>query len=320
MLILENQKLSEFVTTKIGGIVDKVFLPTNNVEVIEAITICNQNNWSFVILAGGSNTVFADKIDKNQAVICLSKLDKITQEKDLILAQAGAKLQDLVDLAQKTSDSMTSLTRVPGSIGGAVYGNAGAYGTEIADIFEYAIVVKLSDIAKFGNQAPILKLTDCNFGYRDSLFKQDKNYVILEVCLKLKPSIDLENQKYNEISAKRDAIYPQGFKSPGSMFKNIRFSELDPAIQAKIPLDWVVFGDKLPVGRLLEELGLKGFAVEGVKMTDRHPNIFHNFNNGSFANTTKLVSQIQLKVWDKWQIKIEPEVRLIDSNFQDFWL
>ena len=325
MLILENQALSEMTTTAIGGQVAKTFFPTSSSEVIEAVVTCNQNNWSFVFLAGGSNTLFADKLKENQAIISLVKFDNFELEQIkngcFVKAQAGAILQDLVDLSQTISGDMTSLTRVPGSIGGAIVGNAGAYGTEIRDVFESVSVVKLSDIAKFGTKAPITVLADCNFGYRDSVFKQNKDFVVLEIVLKLKPTQDklADEQKYLEISTKRDAIYPKGFRSPGSMFKNIIFSSLDSKIQAKIDPSWVVYGDKLPVGKLLEELNVKGKAFGGVKMTDRHPNIFHNFDNGSFADATTLISQIQELVWNRWNIKIEPEVRFIGSDFADFW-
>ncbi len=331
MFIQTDPELKNYNTIRIGGKVAKMFYPTTEGEIVEAVLICKKNNLPFVFLAGGSNTVFPDKdLDYNQAVINLSKLNQISYIKNekgiLITAQAGVILQTLVDLSlEEGSGAMVGLNRVPGSIGGATVGNAGAYGTEIKDLVTQVKAIRKSDILdskNIFNKPKIYTLTnqDCHFIYRHSEFKNDLDWIVLEVELFCPFGSNLESDKirYDDIATKRDSVYPKGFASPGSLFKNILFSELTPEQQATIPKEWIVFGNKLPVGRLLEELGLKGYSIGGIKMTDRHPNIMLNYNQASFEDAQAMVKFLQARIKQEFGIDIVPEVRFLSSNFDEF--
>ncbi len=339
MQILNDQILANYTTIQIGGCVQYMFLPTTEVEIMEAVVWCQSKSLPFMFLAGGSNTVFPDQnLVYSQVIINLTKFNEIVVGYNLdnlennlttsfkITAKAGASLQDIVDLSLQNysnpiseyfSGSMVGLNRVPGTIGGATVGNAGAYGTEIKDIVES---VKCID---FSNPSDILIFSnaDCQFGYRDSIFKQNKNLVVLEITLNLPISQNKNDDKlrYQEIATKRDAIYPIGFASPGSLFKNILFDSLPLAVQSKIPNDWVVYGNKLPVGKLLESLDCKGFSVGGIQMRLSHSNIMVNFNTGSYQDACSVVAQLQSKIYSEYQIKLEPEVRFIPNNFNNFY-
>jgi UDP-N-acetylmuramate dehydrogenase len=326
MKILHDQNLAKYTTINIGGLVKTVYLPTNLEEFIFAIDECNASKLAFFVLGGGSNTVFDDQnLEYDQAVICLREFDQIIDQESvegqlIIKTQPGLPLQKLVDFAlfEQGFSDLIGLNRVPGTVAGAVVGNAGAYGTEIKDVVHKVKYINKSQIQT--ETKPViftLQNEECKFEYRNSFFKSNPDFLIVEIefLLSKTDNIDIAKTKYTEIAQFRDQIYPVGYQSPGSLFKNLIFSKLDPDIATKIPKDWVVYGDKLPVGKLLEELGLKGYEVGGIKMTDRHPNIMWNKENGSFSDCQAVIKHLQTRVKVKFGIDIEPEVRFIKGKF-----
>jgi UDP-N-acetylmuramate dehydrogenase len=362
MKVLFNQYLRDYNTVKIGGKVRWMFFPFNAGEIIEAIKFAWLNKAPFFILAGGSNTIFDDvAINSRQVVINLSDMDnlevsmlddklndktvagkyqlakgvapKVTgvslgdKPKPQFLhleSDPGVQLQKIVDTAlDNNAGGMVGLNRVPGTIGGAVVGNAGAYGCEIMSFVDKVEYIDLGEIIKQPNwvNVDILENKDCQFGYRDSIFKHNKNLLVTNIYLKIPIDIDLGPAiaKYNEIAIKRDAIYPKGFASPGSLFKNILFSTLPLEVQKKIPASWVMYGDKLPVGKLLESLGLQGFTNGKIQMRPTHANIMTNIGGATYRDAKETVMILQTKVKEKFGIDIEPEVRLIDGDFTKFW-
>jgi UDP-N-acetylmuramate dehydrogenase len=329
MKIDTNKYLSEMTTTGIGGLVSLVFWPTNHPELIEALRFCNDRKMPFFVLAGGSNTIFPDdKLVYSQAVINIKEFNtfeiKEQDGKTIFELDPGMELQKMVDLAMEQGlAGAVGLNRVPGTIGGAVVGNAGAYGTETKDIVQKIEFIRLSEVKKQPDWINIYSLenSECFFGYRDSLFKQDKDILITRIYLEFTKSKDIEADKikYDEITTKRDEIYPKGFQSPGSLFKNILFSTLPKEVQKNIPADWVVFGDKLPVGKLLENIDAKGFQIGQMKQRETHANIMTNLGGGTFADANKIVTELQKKVYAKFGIEIEPEVRFIPKNFREFF-
>jgi UDP-N-acetylmuramate dehydrogenase len=237
----------------------------------------------------------------------------------------GVLLQKIVDTAlDNNAGGMVGLNRVPGTIGGAVVGNAGAYGCEIMSFVDKVEYIDLSEIIKQPDwvNVHILENKDCKFGYRDSIFKHNKNWLITNIHLKIPVGLDLKPSiaKYNEIAIKRDAIYPKGFASPGSLFKNILFSTLPPEVQKNIPASWVMYGNKLPVGKLLESLGLQGFTYGKIQMRPTHANIMTNLGGATYKDAKETVKILQAKVKDKFRIDIEPEVRFIDGDFTKLWI
>jgi UDP-N-acetylmuramate dehydrogenase len=241
-----------------------------------------------------------------------------------IQTDPGVCLQKIVDIAlHNNAGGMVGLNRVPGTIGGAVVGNAGAYGCETMSFMETVEYIDLQEIIKQPNWVNVHSLNNsqCKFNYRDSIFKHNKNWLITNIHLKIPIDRDLIQSiaKYNEIAIKRDAIYPKGFASPGSLFKNILFSTLPPEVQANIPASWVMYGNKLPVGKLLESLGLQGFIHGKIQMRPTHANIMTNLGGATYQNAKETVKILQAKIKEKFGIDIEPEVRFIDGDFTNFW-
>jgi UDP-N-acetylmuramate dehydrogenase len=332
MKTLLNQYLRDYNTIRIGGKVRWMFFPHSSSELLEAINFARFNKAPFFILAGGSNTVFDDKgMNSRQVVINLTEMDSFEYRLSLdkkyieIECEPGMVLQSVVDLAlDANAGGMVGLNRVPGTIGGAVVGNAGAYGCEAVSFVDKVEYVDLQEIIKQPHwvNVHILDNKGCGFAYRDSIFKHNKNWLITNIHLKVPIDIDLAPAiaKYNEIAIKRDAVYPKGFASPGSLFKNILFSTLPNEVQKNIPPEWVMYGNKLPVGKLLENLGCQGFGVGNIQMRPTHANIMTNLGNATFANAIDTVKILQKQVKEKFGIDIEPEVRFIEGDFSKFWM
>jgi UDP-N-acetylmuramate dehydrogenase len=308
---------SKYMTSNIGPVVDYFFLPKNLEEIKEAIYIIRHNNLEFYILGGGSNTIMDDKMDSHRAIICLIDYKGIKPLEDYhFLVKAGTTLQEVVDYAQVNKlVGITGLNRIPGSLGGATVGNAGAYGTEIC---QSVLTVTTLDL----NTLEIKTLTNeqCEFGYRESLFKHSPNLVVLDIVLNLPKTNDFiaEEENYNKISLIRDEVYPMGFKSPGSVFKNFPTDTLTSELIDQIPSDWILWQHKkLPVAKLLESVGSKGRHVGNVRMRPSHGNILEITDiyedPATFKDVTTLLTSLQSDIKEKYKLDIEPEIRLINQ-------
>ncbi len=315
LAMFSTQDLSNYTTTGIGPVVDYFFLPKNKEEVIQAVQYIKDNNLEFYILGGGSNTIIDNTMDSKKAVICLLEYKGIKPLEDYnILVRSGTVLQDVVDYAFNNELSgITGLNRIPGTIGGSVVGNAGAYGTEVRQTIVSVTCLDLSDLS-----IQTFSIDGCEYGYRDSVFKRNLNLLVLDITLSLTKPVDyaLEAAKYEEISEFRDKIYPKGFKSPGSVFKNFPQGTVSEEIMANIPQEWVVY-NKLPVGKLLEEVGSKGYNINGVRMRLSHGNIMEVFAPATYQDVDQLLTELKARVKDRFGLTIEPEIRLV-SQFRKF--
>lgn len=315
---LENAELKNYTTIGVGGKAKVIYFPQNLNQIKQLIETLKQKGKKIYILAGGSNTVFADKLDPEIVVINLRNFCgyQIIKNKGLseITTLPGTKLQDIVDLSlAHRLQGMIELTRIPGTVGGAVVGNAGAYGNEIEKAVKSVTILDLKTL-----KPVVLTNEECGFGYRESVFKKRPDWLILEIQLQLynsnSPRIDEE--KYYEINAKRDRLYPQELLTPGSTFKNILVSDLTNAQINKIDSDWIIH-HKLPAGKLLEMVGACKIKYGDIRMKNGHANIMINEGNGTFSDVKELIMDLQNKVFAKFKIWLFPEIRLIDSNFNE---
>jgi UDP-N-acetylmuramate dehydrogenase len=335
MEILENQILANYTTSKIGGRVRWMFFPVNTNEIIEAIKFSVRSRLPFFILAGGSNTIFEDKnLLFRQVIINLSKLDHF-QVLDgigfsIIEFDPGVKLQKLVDLAQQLNlRGVSSLNRIPGTVGGATIGNAGAYGVEIGSVIEaveYVDIEKLVKKIMFEEGIDLddfthkLNKNECQFRYRQSYFKDRSNLLVTRIWIKLTKSYNFKDEEFNyaKIAKQRDLVYPTGFMSPGSVFKNVLVKDAESIILSKIPNEWIVYNEKIPVAKLLESVGSKTLRIGGISMRSTHANIMINHGGAQFSDVRGLIDTLKSRVKDKFNIDIEPEIRLVPANFSHF--
>lgn len=304
--LTDNYSMTNLTTLKIGGPAKK-FVAVNTEEgLIEAIAFAEKSQLPYLIIGGGSNLLVSD--EEINYLVVKNEISGIEQREQTLIVKSGTTLQDLVDYATKHGLSgLQNLAGIPGTVGGAVYGNAGAYGQTISD--HILRVITLSE----GKNLKTLPKNECKFSYRDSIFKQTKE-LILEVTFQLEPgNPETLPKEVNDILTKRAVKYPAGLKCPGSFFKNIVAETLPKKLLEKIPQEKIVYG-KLPAGALLEEVGAKGASLDGIEISPIHANLFINKDGGSAKSFRELAKLYAAKVKEKFGITLEPEVQFINLS------
>lgn len=299
----ENFPLKDVTTLKIGGLARWFFTAESCEDLIEAIKFAQTQNIDFLVIGGGSNLLISDEgVNK---LIIKNEAEGIIKARRFLTVKSGAILQHLVDYSIKVGLSgFEKLTGIPGTIGGAVYGNAGAYGQSISDY--------LREVTTFtGSEIISLQKDECEFSYRDSIFKKNM-WTILSVTFKLDVG-DSEKlfEESEEILKKREVKYPKGIMCPGSFFKNLIASDLPKEILSKIPKEKIVYG-KLPAGALLEMAGANGDKLGQIEIASYHANLFINKGGGKALDFYNLAKKYVAKVKEKFGITLEPEVQLIN--------
>lgn len=306
----DNYPLANITTLQIGGPAKKFVVVQAEEELIEAIKYAKNQSKSYLVIGGGSNLLISDEgidslVIKNEITGISSREE--SKPASQVSVKSGTPLQEFVDYTIRQGFSgLQKLTGIPGTIGGAVYGNAGAYGQSISDHLTSVTALDPNNltIQQFNN-------SNCRFNYRDSIFKKN-HAIILEVTFQLEPgNPETLKKEAEEISSKRLIKYPSGIKCPGSFFKNIVAETLPKEILEKIPPEKIVYG-KLPTGALLESVGAKGQSADGIKIADYHANLFINQGSGTAKAFYDLAKSYALKVKQKYGITLEPEVQLIN--------
>lgn len=304
MQLQDNYPLKNATTLGIGGPAKKFAEVNSQEELIEAIKYAKTENLEYLVIGGGSNLLVSD--ERINYLVIKNNITGIEPAGlRMLTVKSGTPLQELVDYSvQNSLSGLQKLTGIPGTLGGAIYGNAGAYGQAIAD--------HIIEVTAYDEENIVtLSKNECEFDYRFSIFKKN-GFIILSAKLQLetgdKQSMDMEVKK---VTWKRFVKYPPGIKSPGSFFKNIVANTLSKEILDKIPADKIIYG-KLPAGTLLEEVKAKGQKLDGIEIASYHANLFINTGNGTAKAFYTLAKQQVQKVKDKFGITLEPEVQLIN--------
>ncbi len=297
--------LSDLTTVGIGGPAKYFYIAKSAEKLIEAITFAKSKNLKYFVIGGGSNVLFAD-IGFDGLVI-KNEVKGIVGFKGIFKVGTGVKLDQLVKLTVKQNCSgLQKLAGIPGTVGGAVFGNAGAYGQTISDY-----LTKVSVFDSETEKVIVLPKSKCQFAYRDSIFKKN-HFLILEVNFKFLTSQELAPKEMEEILKDRKGKNFWQYKSPGSFFKNVLAKDLPEKTLKLIPKDKINHG-KIPAGYLLEQVNAKGMQEGKVKVSDNHANLIVNLGSGTYSDYLKLTNKLQAKVKDKFGIKLEPEVQIIKS-------
>lgn len=299
-----NAKFSSLTTTGVGGPIKYLAIPKTEQELEETVRYAIKQAMPYYCIGGGSNIIASDKgVD---FLIIQNKIESFRQiDATTIDVSAGTPLQTLVNYCIKNSLSgLEKLTGIPGTVGGAVYGNAGAFGQNISDTLTEITTLKNGKIIA-------LKKDGCQFAYKDSIFKH-KPHIITRLTFKLQPSdaqtLLNSSKQVLEVRLKR---WPKGIRCPGSFFKNIEAKDLSEDQLRLIPQDKIIFG-KVPAGYLLEAVGAKGKTSGGVTVSNTHANAFINQGRATATDYWNLAKQLQKKVFQKFGITLEPEVQLIN--------
>lgn len=297
----QDVSLAPFSTFAIGGKADYFVSVNSSERLAEILSQVEKSRLKYKLFAGGSNVVFPDEgIDR----LVIQVLGGKTVVDGLnVTVDTGVLLSDLIDKAVSSGLSgPESLSGIPGTVGGAVVGNAGAYGREISDVVEK---VEVWD----GRKRFFLDNRGCRFSYRESIFKRKQKLIVLRIYLKLKKG---KAGKLKQISKKiikvREAKYKPGLKCPGSFFKNILVSNLNKSILKSISQDKIIYG-KIPAGFLLEDVGAKEMRVGDVEVAPFHGNLFINRGKGKAEDVKKLAKILKARVKKKFGIELEEEIR-----------
>lgn len=280
---LENEPSAAHVSMKAGGIIRYFVIPKSAREAVHAFSGARLVAVRAMILGNGTNTVFADS-GFDGAVISTKELKEITVDGNEITADCGALLSRVASAAADASLTGLEFAHgIPGSVGGAVFMNAGAYGGEMKDV--------LKSVTFFdGSNVKTLSADKLFFGYRESDFSK-KGWIVLSATFSLKKGEEGEIRgKMRELAAKRREKQPLELPSCGSAFKR---------------------PEGHFAGKLIEDAGLKGFTVGKMQVSEKHAGFIVNLGGGTEAELEEIIRQITEKVCDKFGVTLEPEIRII---------
>lgn len=301
MTIHQNLSLSELLFYRIGGTASYVLEVKSAGDVQEACDFIQKNNIaSWMVVGLGTNLLMHDG-NFDGAIIWMTKPDSpdITISEGLISAYAGQTLDDLVQFSfDDNFIGLEVLGGLPSTVGGAIRGNAGAFGTEMQDVIDRVEVYDLSD-----HQVKTITNQECEFSYRDSIFKHTNTYIILRGIFRLHEATVEEVAQakgiYEEKIAYREANHPVEYPSCGSVFKNIREAEkvqkilsVWPDIQEAVESKW---HQKVSMGYVIKRLGFSGMQVGGAKITEKHANYISNVDHAKASDVLAIIKQIKEK-------------------------
>ncbi|WP_455092778.1 UDP-N-acetylmuramate dehydrogenase [Parvimonas micra] len=281
-----DEPLKSHTTFKIGGNCIALIEPREISDIIEAVKICRKNSIKFFVIGNGSNLLVPDEGYNGVIIKLKSEFSKIEVEGDYLIVNSGAKLSEVYTVAYENSlTGFEFASGIPGTIGGAIYMNAGAYGGEMKDIVESVEVLDLDNF-----ELRELKNEELEFSYRKSII-QRKNYIVTTIKLKLQKGNKEEiNAVYEDLRERRNSKQPLNFGSAGSTFKR-------------------------PEGhfasKLIEDAGLKGYHINDAWVSEKHSGFIVNKGNASFKEVMELIEYVQKVVFEKFGVKLETEVRIL---------
>ncbi|MFA5127484.1 MAG: UDP-N-acetylmuramate dehydrogenase [Patescibacteria group bacterium] len=294
-----GKELKKFTTFRIGGLAEFVVEVAETDKLIALLNYLSGEGIDYFILGGGSNILMPD--EGFSGVVIRVKTNHIKVGKTKIIADAGVLLGAVVGEASK--NSLTGLewaVGIPGTVGGAVRGNAGAMGLDTGKNIEAVVVWKDGEVLTFTN-------SDCGFSYRSSVFKREGG-VVLSSTFILAPGESAQiAKKIQECLTGRLGKFPSE-PSAGSFFQNIKkWSGELPEGLPQIHRERGV----VPAGWLIEQCGLKGYRIGDAGISEIHGNFIVNYGNASARDVQKLVDEVKEKVYNKYGVDLIPEVEII---------
>ena len=284
-----NEKMSKYTTMKVGGPCDCIIFPDEISKIKDAIDFCKNKKIAFYVIGNGSNLLVKDEGIQGVVIKLGHRFGKIEIDGEYILAYAGATMPALSQLAKKNSlKGLEFACGIPGTVGGGVKMNAGAYGSQISDVlYEVTYMDEKEEIKTIKNK-------DCSFGYRKSIFTINPNYVILSAKFKLeRGNIDEIENKMKENSLARKAKQPLEYPNFGSVFKR--------------PEGYFV-------GKLVDDAGLRGYKIGGAQVSTKHTGFIVNVDNATCKDVLDLIGYVQTTVYNKFNVKLTPEVIIIGGD------
>ncbi len=305
--IRDNVPLAPLTTFKVGGPAKKYVCVSTVEELQEALALAKKGGWKFFILGGGSNLIVSSK-GFDGLVIHLNISTIITANRKII-AGAGAVLADVVKVAiEEGFSGLEWAGGLPGTFGGAIRGNAGAFGGEMKDNIESvsSIDPDTGELSTYSNAA-------CNFEYRGSRFKKNEGEIIVTGTIKLsKGNPETIKAGVDSHIEYRHKNHPMEFPCAGSVFKNVPIEDF-PREYLK-PFETFIKNDPfpiIPVARIILAAGLSGTKQGGAELSTKHCNFIINKDKAKPEDITALIRQIRQAVMKKYGIELEIEQELV---------
>jgi UDP-N-acetylmuramate dehydrogenase len=301
--VREFVELHNYTRFGIGGAADLLAETADPEAFARVVRICQVSAYPIYIMGDGSNVIVSD--DGFRGLILRFIARGLARDGNNVTADAGAPLQSLVDYAIDAGlRGLETLAGIPGSVGAAVYGNAGAYGHSISERVAW---VQLFD----GQQVRTLGNAECEFEYRESIFKGNKNWVIFRAGFALDSHDSEELRKTAaDIMAVRDQKFPPTMRCAGSIFKNLHLKDLPPPVAAAVPAQAVRDG-KVASAYFLERVGAKGMRRGGIEIASYHANLIYNTGGGTAADLRAMIFELKKRVREKYGFEVEEEVQYV---------
>ena len=280
--IKQNEPMSRHTSFKIGGNADLYIIPHDMDALIETVRILKETETKRYFLGNATNVLFDDAGFRG-AVVSLGNICAIKVIENRIIAEAGASLNLVCKTARdKELSGLEFAYGIPGSIGGAVFMNAGAYGGEMSQVVAQSTYFSLDDMT-----VHTIPLTAHEYGYRESVYRHN-TWLVLSAVLELqKGEYDKINAAMNDYMSRRIDKQPLEYPSAGSVFK-------------RYPGRYT--------GQMIEECGLKGYSIGGAQVSEKHAGFIVNKGRATSADVLALIEHIKNEVYKKFDCRIECEV------------
>ncbi len=282
-----DSPMSEHIYFRVGGPADILVTPVNEEQVVNTLKLCREYNVPYFILGNGSNILVKDG-GISGVVIKFNKLNKITTDGNCVTAQSGALLKDVSKAALKNNlRGFEFACGIPGSIGGAVFMNAGAYDGEMAHVIKSARVID--------ENCNIKNLTkeELELGYRSSIVMK-KGYVVIEATVELESGEYASiKDKIDDLTNRRESKQPLEYPSAGSTFKR--------------PEGYFA-------GKLIQDSGLKGFSIGGAAVSEKHSGFVINKGGATAKDVLDVIAHVQKTVKENFDVELHTEVRIIGRD------
>ncbi|WP_071123707.1 UDP-N-acetylmuramate dehydrogenase [Leptotrichia massiliensis] len=285
MEIIKNAKMKEYSNMKVGGTAKELIFIDDKKELKEIL----QTRSNIFLLGNGTNTLINDG-NLDISFLSLKRLKNITVEEkkgdyDLVRVEAGLDLDDLIDFMEKNNYSgLENITGIPGSVGGLVNMNGGAYGTEIFDCIEEV------EVCKNDGEIVKIKTTDLNFKYRTTEIKENK-WIVVSALFKF--GFGFDKAASEDKREQRKTKHPLDLPNLGSTFKN---------------------PEGTFAAKLISDAGLKGYRVGDVEISPKHPNFVTNLGNAAFNDIISVIEHVKEVVFEKFGVKLETEIIILKNN------
>lgn len=283
-----DDALSNYTYTKTGGLADVTVFPKSKTEVKQIVDWAREQNVPLTILGNASNLIVRDGGIRGIVMILTDLNSVMATEDGQLIADSGARLIDVSYRA--LTEELTGLEfacGIPGSIGGAVFMNAGAYGGEVKEVItSVEVITRQGEFKTYRN-------ADCDFSYRHSVFQTNSD-IVLSVTFQLTDGEPIAiKEEMDHLTDLRESKQPLEYPSCGSVFKR--------------PVGYYT-------GKLIQDAGLQGYRIGGAEISRKHAGFIVNVDNATATDYTNMIEFIQERIWDLNHVKLEPEVRIIGEN------